>query len=65
MVIDGLGDHTAINWQDNIAFFARRKIRRRWRRFIDRLHNYSQQTMREYGGSPQSLDVAYRRPQKS
>ncbi|MCP4392497.1 MAG: hypothetical protein GY802_29670, partial [Gammaproteobacteria bacterium] len=26
VVIDGLGNHTAINWLDNIAYFARRKI---------------------------------------
>ena len=61
VVIDGLGDHTAINWQDNIGYFARRKIRRRWQRFIGRLHSYSAQTMREHDGAPHTLDTAYRR----
>jgi hypothetical protein len=61
VVIDGLGDHTAINWQDNIGYFARRKIRRRWQRFIDRLDNFSEQTMREQDGAPQTLETAYRR----
>ena len=61
VVIDGLGDHAAINWQDNIGYFARRKIRRRWQRFIGRLHNYSAQTMREHDGESQTLETAYRR----
>lgn len=61
VVIDGLGDHTAIGWLDNIGYFARRKIRRRWQRFIGRLHNYSEQTMREHQGAPRTLDSAYRR----
>ncbi len=61
VVIDGLGNHTAINWLDNIGFFARRKIRRRWQRFIDRLHNYSAETMRQHEGSPMQLEAAYRK----
>jgi hypothetical protein len=61
VVIDGLGDHAAINWLDNIGYFARRKIRRRWQRFIGRLCNYSAQTMREHHGEPQTLETAYRR----
>jgi len=61
VVIDGLGDHAAINWLDDIGYFARRKIRRRWRRFIERLCDYSAQTMREHEGEPQTLDAAYRR----
>ena len=61
VVIDGLGDHTAIDWLDHIDYFARRKIRRRWRRFIGRLRQYSAQTMREHSGAPRSLDEAYRR----
>ena len=60
VVIDGLGNHTAINWLDNIGFFARRKIRRRWQRFIDRLNNYSAETMRQHDGSPQVIETAYR-----
>lgn len=61
VVVDGLGDHTAINWQDNIGYFARHKIRRRWQRFIGRLHHYSAQTMRDHDGDPQTLETAYRR----
>jgi len=61
VVIDGLGNHTAINWLDHIDFFARRKIRRRWQRFIDRLHVYSDASMRQHSGSPQMLETAYRR----
>ncbi len=63
VVIDGLGNHTAINWLDNIGFFARRKIERRWHRFIGRLHNYSAETMRQHAGSPSKLDAAYRKQQ--
>jgi len=61
VVIDGLGDHAAINWLDNIGYLARRKIRRRWQRFIGRLHDYSTQTMRAHDGEPQTLESAYRR----
>ena len=60
VVIDGLGNHTAINWLDNIGYFARRKINRRWQRFISRLQNYSAGTMREHDGSPRELEAAYR-----
>jgi len=63
VVIDGLGNHSAINWPDNIGFFARRKIRRRWQRFIGRLHNYSAETMRQHEGSPRKLEEAYRKQQ--
>jgi hypothetical protein len=62
VVIDGLGNHSAINWFDNIGYFARRKIHRRWQRFISRLHNYSAATMREYADSPRELETAYRKP---
>jgi hypothetical protein len=61
VVIDGLGNHTAINWLDNVAYFARHKINRRWRRFIDRLRDYSAETMRAHGGSPNTLEETYRR----
>jgi len=60
VVIDGLGNHTAINWLDNISYFAQRKINCRWRRFIGRLQNYSAEMMRAYGASPRALDPAYR-----
>ena len=61
VVIDGLGNHTAINWLDNTGFFVRRKIQRRWRRFIDRLRNYSAETMRLHDADPLALEAAYRR----
>ena len=61
VVIDGLGNHSAINWPDNISWLARRKIKRRWRRFIGRLQNYSDEMIREYGATPRTLESAYRR----
>lgn len=61
VVIDGLGNHTAINWLDNIAYFARRKINRRWRRFIGRLQNYSDEIMRANNATPKTLEAAYRK----
>ena len=61
VVIDGLGNHTAINWLDRIGYLARIKIRRRWRRFIDRLQNYSAETMRKHDGEAQMLAAAYRK----
>jgi hypothetical protein len=38
VAIDGLGDTVAIDWLDRIPFFVRRKIRRRWKRFIKRAY---------------------------
>lgn len=61
VIIDGLGNHTAINWLDHIGYFARRKIERRWQRFIGRLNNYSAETMAAYDDAPNKLDTAYRR----
>lgn len=61
VVIDGLGNHSAINWLDNIGWFAQRKIKRRWHRFIGRLQNYSDQMMREYADTPRTLAAEYRR----
>ncbi len=61
VVIDGLGNHSAINWLDNFDLFARRKIERRWRRFMSRLQNYSNASLRKYGADPRSLEPAYRR----
>ena len=37
VVIDGLGDTVALDWLDNIPFLVRRKLNRRWKRFIRRL----------------------------
>ena len=61
VVIDGLGNHSAINWFDSISYFAQRKIKRRWRRFIGRLQNYSAETMRDFNDSPRSLEAPYRK----
>jgi hypothetical protein len=61
VVIDGLGNHSAINWLDNISWFAQRKINRRWQRFIGRLQNYSDEMMREYGATPRTLESDYRK----
>jgi hypothetical protein len=61
VVIDGLGNHTALNWLDNIGWLARRKINRRWQRFIGRLQNYSAEMMREYPDHPKALEIAYRK----
>jgi len=61
VVIDGLGNHSAINWPDRIACLARRKINRRWRRFIGRLGDYSAATLRDHEGKPRALEAAYRR----
>jgi hypothetical protein len=61
VVIDGLGNHSAINWLDNISWFARRKINRRWQRFICRLQNYSDEMMREYGASPRTFESTNRK----
>jgi hypothetical protein len=38
IAIDGLGDTVAIDWLDNIPWLVRRKIRRRWKRFIARVY---------------------------
>ena len=46
VAIDGLGDVVAIDWFDNIPFLARRKIRRRWKRFLAHVYA-SQEVMRQ------------------
>lgn len=37
VAIDGLGDTVAIDWLDSIPWLVRRKIRRRWKRFMQRM----------------------------
>ena len=32
VIVDGIGNHTAINWLDNFRYFGRKKISRRWDR---------------------------------
>jgi hypothetical protein len=38
VAIDGLGDVVAFDWLDRFAFLVRRKINRRWARFIARVY---------------------------
>ena len=38
VAIDGLGDVVAIDWLNRIPFLARRKIKRRWQRFMERIY---------------------------
>lgn len=38
IAIDGLGDVVALNWLDVFPFLVRRKINRRWQRFIERVY---------------------------
>lgn len=38
VAIDGLGDVVAIDWLDRIPWLVRRKIERRWQRFILQIH---------------------------
>ncbi len=61
VVIDGLGNHTAMNWLDIVPGLARRKINRRWQRFITRLQRYSDEVMQKRESEPQQLEPAYRR----
>ncbi|MGD8419698.1 MAG: YrbL family protein, partial [Gammaproteobacteria bacterium] len=39
VAIDGLGDVVAFDWPNSISFLVRRKIRRRWERFMERVYN--------------------------
>ncbi len=38
VAIDGLGDVVAIDWFDYFPFLVRRKINRRWKRFMERVY---------------------------
>jgi hypothetical protein len=48
VAIDGLGDVVAIDWLDNFPFLARRKINRRWKRFMERLYR-TREVLRQRG----------------
>ena len=61
VVIDGLGNHTAMNWPDRLPFLARHKIERRWKRFFSRLQHYSDKVARTRGDEPVALEPAYRK----
>ena len=41
VIVDGIGNHSAINWFDNIGYFSQKKIKRRWERLYARLEIYS------------------------
>lgn len=38
VAIDGLGDVAALDWLDFFPFLVKRKIRRRWARFMARVY---------------------------
>ena len=42
VAIDGLGDVVAIDWLDHFPFLVRRKINRRWKRFMARVYRTSE-----------------------
>ena len=57
VVIDGIGNHTALNWLDNVPAFARQKINRRWQRFFSRLENYARRANQDFAGPLQILQA--------
>ena len=61
VVIDGLGNHSAINWFDGLRVVSDSKINRRWERFFIQLKIHSAEMLEEYGGEPRTLDDAYRK----
>ena len=61
VVIDGLGNHSAINWFDVFRSVSSSKINRRWERFIRQLKIHSDQMLADYDGSAKPLESAYRR----
>jgi hypothetical protein len=54
VAIDGLGDVVAIDWFDNFPFLARRKINRRWKRFMERI--YRTHEVRQQRGKTTAAD---------
>jgi len=56
VAIDGLGDVIALDWLDYFPFLVRRKIRRRWARFIARVYRTqevrSQREAMDTGSAP-------------
>ncbi len=61
VIIDGLGNHSAINWFDIFKAVSDRKIDRRWRRFMTELKRRSDQMLDRYGLPPKRLETPYRR----
>ncbi len=61
VVIDGLGNHSAINWFDGLRMVSSSKINRRWDRFYKRLLVYSDEMLNDFGEQPETLEPGYRR----
>ena len=61
VVIDGLGNHSAINWFDGIRMVTSSKINRRWDRFYKQLLIHSDEMLRDFGAQPEMLEQGYRR----
>ncbi len=61
VVIDGLGNHSKINWFDVFRSVSDSKINRRWERFMRQLKIHSDQMLADYGADPKPLETAYRR----
>jgi len=60
VAIDGLGDVIAFDWLNNFSFLVRRKIKRRWERFIARA--YRAREVREQREALQAESVQDNRP---
>lgn len=56
VAIDGLGDVAAIDWFDYFPFLVRRKINRRWKRFMKRI--YRTHEVRQQRGNTTTSDSA-------
>ena len=51
VAIDGLGDVVAIDWFDHFPFLVRRKINRRWKRFMTRVYRTSEVKQQREGAA--------------
>ena len=59
VAIDGLGDTVAIGWLNRFPSLARRKIERRWERFIERLYRAREiRAQRAAAGEPAQDNTA-------
>ncbi|MHC4856592.1 MAG: YrbL family protein [Planctomycetota bacterium] len=61
VIVDGLGNHSALNWFDGIAMVAKSKIRRRWERVFSHLKTYSDQALNLQRLNPKTIEGADRR----
>ncbi len=61
VVIDGLGNHSAINWFDGWRAVSSSKINRRWQRFFRQLKIHSDEMIEDRGKPPRALEQKYRR----